>query len=146
MYSTLRSKSCISPSQSVFIHSLPLWLGQRRTKLFSSFFSSTNIFCFTQKHIHTYIRHSHQLAALDCGRRGLCDWGRPAGHALNTPTVLQQRGAGKGEAWENTEASKQQPVTRPATHTLHYCPDTITIHKGGKVPVTGLDTPKKDLL
>lgn len=83
---------------------------------------------------HTYTRHSPQLAALDCGRRGLCDGGRPAGHALNTPTVLQRRGAGKGEAWENTEASKQQPVTRPTTHTLHYCPDTITMHKGGKSP------------
>lgn len=83
---------------------------------------------------HTYTRHSPQLAALGCGRRGLCDGGRPAGHALNTPTVLQRRGAGKGEAWENTEASKQQPVTRPTTHTLHYCPDTITMHKGGKSP------------
>lgn len=84
---------------------------------------------------HTYTRHSPQLAApLDCGRRGLCDGGRPAGHALNTPTVLQRRGAGKGEAWGNTEASKQQPVTRPTTHTLHYCPDTITMHKGGKSP------------
>lgn len=83
---------------------------------------------------HTYTRHSPQLAAPDCGRRGLCDGGRPAGHALNTPTVLQRRGAGKGEAWENTEASKQQPVTRPTTHTLHYCPDTITMHKGGKSP------------
>lgn len=106
------------------------------------FFFELKHFLFHSNHIHTYTRHSHQLAALDCGRRGLCDWGRPAGHALNTPTVLQQRGAGKREAWENTEASKQQRVTWPAAHTLHYCPDTITIHKGGKVPVTDLHTPK----
>ncbi|KAG7511736.1 hypothetical protein JOB18_008343 [Solea senegalensis] len=39
--------------------------------------------------------------------------GGPAELALNTPTVLQGRGAGKGEACKNTEASKQQPVTQP---------------------------------
>lgn len=39
-----------------------------------------------------------RLAALDRGRRGLCDRGRPAAIALNTPTVLQGKGAGKAEA------------------------------------------------
>lgn len=76
-----------------------------------------------------------RLAALDGGRRGLCDRGRPAALALNTPTVLQGKGAGKAEAWENTEASKQQPVTQTAARTLQYCPHTVTMHKGGKVPV-----------
>lgn len=79
--------------------------------------------------------NSLRLAALDRGRRGLCDRGRPAALALNTPTVLQGKGAGKGEAWENTEASKQQPVTQTAAHTLQYCPHTVTMHKGGKVQV-----------
>lgn len=76
-----------------------------------------------------------RLAALDRGRRGLCERGRPAALTLNTPTVLQGKGAGKAEAWENTEASKQQPVTQTAAHTLQYCPHTVTMHKGGKVPV-----------
>lgn len=121
---------------SFFIHPPPICLGRTETKKMKE----KNKKNPKHKHFsvssekHTYTRHSPQLAAPGCGRRGLCDGGRPAGHALNTPTVLQRRGAGKGEAWENTEASKQQPVTRPTTHTLHYCPDTITMHKGGKSP------------
>lgn len=121
---------------SFFIHPPPICLGWTETKKMKEKKNKKS----KHKHFsvssekHTYTRHSPQLAAPGCGRRGLCDGGRPAGHALNTPTVLQRRGAGKGEAWENTEASKQQPVTRPTTHTLHYCPDTITMHKGGKSP------------
>lgn len=128
----------VSLSHSVFIHSPPIWLGPRRAEEKPS----TNIFLFHSKSTRTRDTLP-SWQPWDCGRRGLCDGGRPAGHALNTPTVLQRRGAGKGEAWENTEASKQQPVTRSTTHTLHYCPDTITIHKGEKVPLTGPDTPKK---
>lgn len=128
----------VSLSHSVFIHSPPIWLGQRRAEEKPS----TNIFLFHSKSTRTRDTLP-SWQPWDCGRRGLCDGGRPAGNALNTPTVLQRRGAGKGEAWENTEASKQQPVTRSTTHTLHYCPDTITIHKGEKVPLTGPDTPKK---
>lgn len=114
------------------------------------FTSSSKLFSFIFRHIgaeaaqafsvllkNAYILKPDtlRLAALDRGRRGLCDRGRPAALALNTPTVLQGKGAGKGEAWENTEASKQQPVTQTAAHTLQYCPHTVTMHKGGKVPV-----------
>lgn len=122
----------LSPPLLFLIHHLPILPGWRETKKMKIKKKNKHKHFSVSSEKHTYTRHSPQLAALDCGRRGLCDGGWPAGPALNTPTVLQQRGAGKGEAWENTEASKQQPVTWPTTHTLHDCPDTITMHKGGK--------------
>lgn len=83
----------VSLSHSVFIHSLPIWLGPRRAEEKPS----TNIFLFHSKSTRTRDTLP-SWQPWDCGRRGLCDGGRPAGHALNTPTVLQRRGAGKGEA------------------------------------------------
>lgn len=131
----------VSLAHSVFIHSPPIWSGLRRAEEKPS----TNIFLFHSKSTRTRDTLP-SWQPWDCGRRGLCDGGRPAGYALNTPTVLQRRGAGKGEAWENTEASKRQPVTRSTTHTLHYCPDTITIHKGKKSRSQAWTLPKKDPL
>lgn len=134
MFSTLSSYLFLCRSRFSFILLLSASAGQKQKKWKKKNKKPKHKHFSVSSEKHTYTRHSPQLAAPGCGRRGLCDGGRPAGHALNTPTVLQRRGAGKGEAWENTEASKQQPVTRPTTHTLHYCPDTITMHKGGKSP------------